>query len=86
MSVQQDAPAAEREPKRKPKPPVTAPATLERWWTRDEVAVHYHTTATWVTRNYGKLGLKPMRIGKRVLFRESNIAAVDRRASGEPSA
>ena len=56
---------------------------LERLYTRDEVAERYHVNPRWVTVNYRKLGLKPMRVGKRILFPASQLIEADRRALGE---
>ena len=60
----------------------SAESSLERLWTREEIAARYRVTPTWVTRNWGKLGLRPMRVGKRQLTPESQLEAADRRALG----
>jgi hypothetical protein len=53
---------------------------LEILYTRDEVAARYRHTSPWVTRNYRRLGLKPAKYGKRVLFPHSQLVELDRRA------
>jgi hypothetical protein len=57
-----------------------APPLLEALYTRDEVAARYRHTATWVTRNYRRLGLQPAKYGKRQLFPHSQLVELDRRA------
>jgi hypothetical protein len=57
-----------------------APVALEPFYTRDEVAARYRHTTTWVTRNYRRLGLKPSKFGKRILFAHSQLVELDRRA------
>jgi hypothetical protein len=59
------------------------PSALERLLTRDELATRWHVTEQHVTRHYAKMGLRPVRIGKRCLFPESQIIAAERRQSGE---
>jgi hypothetical protein len=71
----------EHSPTRQRKGPASATGgSLERLWTREEIAARYRVTPTWVTRNWGKLGLRPMRVGKRQLTPESQLEAADRRA------
>jgi hypothetical protein len=55
-------------------------SALEPLYTRDEVAARYRVTASWVTRNYRRLGLKPLNISKRRLFPHSQLLELDRRA------
>jgi hypothetical protein len=60
---------------------------LEPLYTRAEVAARYRTTATWVTRNYRRLGLRPIAVGKLKLFPEGQLVELDRRAlAGELTA
>jgi hypothetical protein len=70
----------EHSPARQRNGPASAGGGLERLWTREEIAARYRVTPTWVTRNWHKLGLRPMRVGKRQLTPESQLAAADRRA------
>jgi len=56
------------------------PPALEPLYTRDEVAARYRHTPPWVTRNYRRLGLKPSKFCKRVLFAHSQLVELDRRA------
>jgi len=51
--------------------------------TREEVAARYRATPAWVTRNYRRLGWKPVRYGKRILFPEDQLAESDRKMLGE---
>jgi hypothetical protein len=53
---------------------------LEPLYTRDEVAARWHVKKQWVTRNYWKIGLHPIKRGKRLLFPHSQIVEADRRA------
>jgi len=54
---------------------------LEPLLTRDELAARWHVQPLHVTRNYRRLGLRPVRVGKRVLFPASQILEAERRAS-----
>jgi len=72
----------EHSPARQSKGSASTEGSLERLWTREEIAARYRVTPTWVTRNWGKLGLRPMRVGKRQLTPESQPEAADRRALG----
>jgi hypothetical protein len=53
--------------------------------TREQLAERLHVTPTTVTRRYRKWGLRPVRIGARVLFASDQIAALEQRLikSGE---
>jgi hypothetical protein len=59
----------------------SAGGALEPLYTRDEVAARWRVQPQHITRNYARLGLRPIRVGKRQLFTESNIIAVERRAT-----
>jgi hypothetical protein len=61
-------------------PKSSAAPVLKRLLTREQVAERYHVTPAWVTRNYRKLGWKPIKYGKRVLFTEDQLIESDRRA------
>jgi hypothetical protein len=52
---------------------------LEPLFTRDELAARWHVTAQHITRNAARLGLRAVRVGKRVLFPESQIVEAERR-------
>jgi hypothetical protein len=56
------------------------PSELEPLYTRAEVAARYRVTASWVTRNYRRLGLRPLNFSKRRLFPHSQLVELDRRA------
>ena len=58
------------------------PTALEPLLTRDELAQRWRVTAQYITRRYRKLGLRPIAVGKRRLFPESQIIEAERRASG----
>ena len=47
--------------------------------TRDEIAQRLHVTAVTVTRSYQKWGLRPVRIGGRILFPSTQIVELERR-------
>ena len=47
--------------------------------TREDVAARLHVTPTTVTRSYAKWGLRPVRIGGRVLFPSTQILELERR-------
>jgi hypothetical protein len=55
-------------------------SSLEPLYSRSELATRWHVTPQHVTRNYQKMGLRPLRVGKRRLFPESQIIAAERRA------
>ena len=58
------------------------PTALEPLFTRDELAQRWRVTAQHITRHYKKMGLRPIAVGKRRLFPESQIIEAERRASG----
>ena len=47
--------------------------------TRNELAARWGLTPVTITRNYPKLGLKPIRLCGRVLFPLQQVEAVERR-------
>jgi hypothetical protein len=55
------------------------PAELERLLTRDELAERWHVTAQHLGKNAAKLGLRPLRVGKRCLFPISQVIEAERR-------
>jgi len=57
-------------------------SALEPLLTRDELATRWRVTPQHITRNYQKMGLRPIAVGKRRLFPESQIIEAERRASG----
>jgi hypothetical protein len=48
--------------------------------TRDELAERWRVQAQWVTRHYAKLGLRTLKVGKRILFSLAQIEEIERRA------
>lgn len=46
---------------------------------RDQLAERWHVSTQFVTRRYAKLGLIPVVIGNRVLFRMDNVLEVEKR-------
>ena len=48
--------------------------------TRQELAARLHVTATTVTRKYRKWGLRPLRLGGRLLFSIDHITDLEARA------
>jgi hypothetical protein len=51
--------------------------------TRDELADRWCVKPQWVTKNYARIGLRPMRAGKRLLFSLAQIEAHEARQFGE---
>lgn len=47
--------------------------------TRHQLAARLHVTPITVTRQYGAWGLRPVRIGGRVLFPSDQVEALERR-------
>jgi hypothetical protein len=64
------------------KKPAPTTTTLEPLLTRSELAQRWHVTAQHITRNYKKMGLRPIAVGKRRLFPESQVLEAERRATG----
>jgi hypothetical protein len=48
--------------------------------TRQDLAARLHVTATTVTRKYRKWGLRPLRVGGRLLFCSDHIRDLEARA------
>ena len=48
--------------------------------TRDELAARWDLTPVTITRNYQRLGLKPIRVCGRLLFPMPQVEALERRA------
>jgi hypothetical protein len=57
-------------------------SALEPLLTRDELAQRWRVTKQHITRNYKKMGLRPIAVGKRRLFPESQVIEAERRATG----
>jgi excisionase family DNA binding protein len=53
--------------------------SLEPLLTTEELAARWRCTRFTVSRLYKKLEIKPVRVGKRLLFRLSDIEAAERR-------
>jgi hypothetical protein len=51
--------------------------------TRDEFADRWRVKPQWITKNYARLGFRPLRAGKRLLFSLDQIEAYERREFGE---
>jgi hypothetical protein len=58
-------------------------SALEPLLTRDELAARWRVKKQFVTRHFAKLGLRPVRVGKRVLFPISQVAEAERLMGGE---
>ena len=57
-----------------------AGSALEPLFTRDELAARWRVQPQHITRNFRKLGLRPVKVGKRCLFPESQILEAEQRA------
>jgi hypothetical protein len=51
--------------------------------TREELAARWRVQPLWVTQNYQRIGLRPLKVGKRLLFSIDQIEAYERRAFGD---
>lgn len=47
--------------------------------TRDQVAQRLHVTPVTITRSYARWGLRPVRIGGRILFPSTQLVELERR-------
>ena len=52
--------------------------------TTEELAARWRLNRFTISHNYSKYGLRPMRIGKRLLFPIEQIEDVERRSIGRP--
>jgi hypothetical protein len=50
--------------------------------TREELAARWRVQPLWVTQNYQRIGLRPLKVGKRLLFSLDQVEAHERRAFG----
>jgi hypothetical protein len=52
--------------------------------TTEELAARWRVNRFTVSHNYAKYGLRPLRVGKRLLFPIAQIEEVEQRAIGRP--
>jgi hypothetical protein len=78
MSIEHDPIRDGKNDSRLARPPPNSPHL-----TRDELADRWRVKPQWVTKNYVRIGLRPMRAGKRLLFSLAQVEAHERREFGE---
>lgn len=59
------------------KKPIPAPSPH---LTTDDLAARWHSTKFTISRKYRLLGLRPIRVGKRLLFPVDQVEAAERRS------